>query len=88
MGMVGRYLVRTEACSRGYVDLAGKRILVVVGSEHGENPCHRKGKGSLTMQISQGLVEPNQSPNWSNGKGKQVNIPVLLKYVWQHKFSY
>ena len=27
--------------------------------EHCENQCHRKGKGSLTMQISQGLVDPN-----------------------------
>lgn len=33
--------------------------------EHGEIPCHRKGKGSLTMQISQGLVDPNQPPNWT-----------------------
>ena len=57
--MVGRRLDRAEACLRGYVDLSGMRILAVVGSEHCENQCHRKGKGSLTMQISQGLVDPN-----------------------------
>ncbi len=39
------------------------------------------------MQISQELVDPNLHPNWMQGKGKQVNIPVLLKYVWQHKFG-
>ena len=57
--MVGRRLDRAEACLRGYVDLSGMRILAVVGSERCENQCHRKGKGSLTMQISQGLVDPN-----------------------------
>ena len=30
------------------------KILVIVGTEHCENQCRRKGKGSLTMQISQG----------------------------------
>ena len=38
-------------------------ILVIVGSEQGENPCRRKGKGSLAMFISQGVVGPNQSHN-------------------------
>ena len=60
------------------VDLVEMKILAVVGSEQSENLCHRKGKGSLTMSISQGLVDPNQALNVSNGKGKQVNIPVLL----------
>ena len=59
MIVVGRRSVRAEACPRGCVDLMEMRILVVVGSEQSENLCHRKGKGSLTMQISQGLVGPN-----------------------------
>ena len=45
-------------------------ILAVVGSQYGENPYRRKGKGSLAMSISQGLVGPNQSPNGVMGKGK------------------
>ncbi len=40
------------------------------------------------MQISQGLVDPNQSRNSSEGKGKTVNIPLLFKYAWQHKFGF
>ena len=40
------------------------------------------------MQISQGLIGPNRILNWNIGKGKQVNIPVLLKYAWQHKFCF
>ncbi len=38
-------------------------ILVVVGSEQSVNLCHRKGKGSLAMSVSQGLVDPNISRN-------------------------
>ncbi len=34
------------------------------------------------MQISQGLVDPNGVHNMELRKGKQVNIPVLLKYAW------
>jgi hypothetical protein len=34
-------------------------ILAGVGSKYGENPYRRKGKGSLAMSISQGLVGPN-----------------------------
>ena len=40
------------------------------------------------MQISQGLVDPNQSHNLRIGKGKQVNIPVLIEYVRQRKFNF
>jgi hypothetical protein len=67
------------------MDLIEKRMLAVVGSKQSESLCHRKGKGSLTTQIGQGLVDPNHAHNMSNGKGKQVNIPVLFKYAWQHK---
>ena len=47
-------------------------ILVVVGSEQSENLCHRKGKGSLAMSISQGLVGPNLSRNRVKGKGNRL----------------
>jgi hypothetical protein len=45
-------------------------ILVIVGSKQSENLCRRKGKGSLAMSISQGLVGPNPSRNRVRGKGK------------------
>jgi hypothetical protein len=66
-----------EASARAGVDRLGMRILAVVRTERCENHRHRKGKGSLTMQISQGLIDPNRSRKSSKGKGKQVNIPVL-----------
>jgi len=37
------------------------------------------------MFINQGLVDPNRAHNMSCGKGKKANIPLLFKYVWQHK---
>ena len=46
------------------------KILAIVRSKYGENPYRRKGKGSLAMSISQGLVGPNLSPNGGKGKGK------------------
>ena len=85
--MVGRRFARAEVQPQGQMDLAEMRILVRVGTEWCENHHHRKGKGSLTMQFSQGLVDPNQAHNLCREKGKQVNIPVLLVYKWQHKFS-
>ena len=84
MGAVGRRSDWIEVCLRRCMDQSELRILAVVGAEQSENLCRRKGKGSLTMQISQGVIDPNQRPNRSYGKGKQVNIPVLFKYAWQH----
>jgi len=55
------------------------RILAVVGDERCENHLGRKGKGSFSMYIREGLVIPNFGPNWIQEKGKQVNIPVLSK---------
>jgi hypothetical protein len=52
--VVDRLFAWVEAFPRGCVDRAGKKILARVGSEQCENHCHRRGKGSLTMQISQG----------------------------------
>ena len=52
-------------------------ILVIVGSEQGENPCRRKGKGSLAMFVSQGLVGPNPSRTRERGKGKRL---IFLYY--------
>ncbi len=83
--MVGRRSVWVEVCSRGCIDRIEMRILAVVGSEQLENSCHRKGKGSLTLQFSQGLVGPNCVCKSNYGKGKKVNIPLLFLYVWQHK---
>ena len=54
MIVIDRRSAGAEACSRECVDPVGMRILAVVGSKQSENLCHRKGKGSLTMQISQG----------------------------------
>jgi hypothetical protein len=41
-----------EAHSKVCVDWPLMRIRVIVGSEYGENPYRRKGKGFLTMYIS------------------------------------
>ena len=59
MRVVGRRSHWAEASSQEGVDHREMRILVRVGSEQSENLCHRKGKGSLTMSISQGLGGPN-----------------------------
>ena len=88
MSVVGRHSGRAEAGPRGYVDRLEKRILAVVGAEKCKSHFRRKGKGSLAMQISQGLIDPNHTPNRRKGKGKQVNIPVLSKYAWQHKLCF
>ena len=61
------------------MDLIKIRILAVVGNERCESHRGRKGKGFFSMLIREELVIPNQYPNWMNEKGKQVNIPVLLK---------
>ena len=80
--MVDRRPAWAEAFSREEVDRVGMKILVIVGTEQSESLCHRKGKGSLAMQFSQGLVDPNRVHRLNSGKGKLVNIPVLLWYAW------
>ena len=75
--MVSRRSVRAKIFSRGNMNLIEMRILVVVRSEHGENPCRRKGKGSLAMKVSQGLVDPNRLPSGSAGKGNRL---IFLYY--------
>ena len=47
-----------------------------VAAKYGENPYRRRGKGSLAMFVSQGLVDPKAGRKSSRSKGKQVNIPV------------
>ena len=86
--MVGERAAWAEAHLRGCVDRVAMKILAVVGTEQGENPCHRKGKGSLAMQISQGLVGPKCPRNVRYTKGNQVNIPELIRYAWQHKLQF
>ena len=58
---VGRRLAWVEVCSKERMDRVEMRILAVVGSKYSENLYHRKGKGSLAMFISQGLIDPNPS---------------------------
>ena len=48
------------------------KILVVVGSENCEIQFGRKGKGSLAMSFSQGLVDPNRLLNRLSGKGNRL----------------
>ncbi len=62
------------------MDLSGKKILVKVRAKQSEILCRRRGKGSLTIEFSQGLVDPNLAHKLSNGKGKKVNIPLLPGY--------
>ena len=57
--MIGRRSGWEKVYLRGYMNRLEMKILAVVGSEYCENQYRRKGKGSLTMQISQGLVSPN-----------------------------
>lgn len=59
------------------MDLVEIRILVVVGDEHCEIQCGRKGKGSISLNVRNGLVMPKFGPNWVQVKGKLVNTPVL-----------
>ncbi len=61
--VVSRLSFRAEASAKVDVDLIDTRILAVVRMKQSENLCHRKGKGSLTMQFSQGLVDPNFTRN-------------------------
>ena len=61
--MVGRRSDRVEGFMRVNLDQLEMRILVVVGSKQSENLCRRRGKGSLTMSVSQGLVNPNLTRN-------------------------
>ncbi len=56
--------VRIEACFEEHVDLILIRILAVVGYERCENHLGRKGKGSFSMYIREGLVIPKFYPNW------------------------
>ena len=85
MIVIGWRFDRAEARSRECVDLSKMKILAEVGAEKSEKLFHRKGKGSLAMSISQGLVDPNHVQKLNKGKGKQVNIPVLFEYARQRK---
>ena len=54
------------------------KILVRVGTKQCENHCRRKGKGSLAMKISQGLVGPKE---FRNRIVRQGNRLIFLYYV-------
>lgn len=55
--------------------------MVGVAAKDGENPSRRKGKGSSTMFVSRGLVDPKIALNIGCRKEKQVNIPAPLHYL-------
>ena len=59
--VIDRRSAWAEAFSREDVDRVEMKILAIVRSEYCENQYRRKGKGSLTMEISQGLVGSNQA---------------------------
>ena len=63
LNMVGRYPAWAEAFLRRKVDRVGIKILAIVRTKYCENQYHRKGKGFLTMNISQELVGTNQALN-------------------------
>ena len=48
------------------------RILVGVAAKNGENPFRRRGKGSSTMIVSRGLVDPKSTLNRSARKGSRL----------------
>ena len=50
------------------------QIPAAVTAKRGENPLRRKGKGFLTMVVSQELAGPKEGPNRYLPKGKGVNI--------------
>lgn len=58
------------------MELPLKRIPRLVASNPGENPGHRKSKGSPAMVVSWGSVGPKSGINTYLAKGKQVNIPA------------
>ena len=59
--VVDRCMAWAEVSLRRGMDRVVIKILAIVRSEYCENQYHRKGKGSLTMEISQGLVGTNQA---------------------------
>jgi len=54
--LVSRRLFCVEASSREGVERKGMKILVVVGCDFSEKEKRRKGKVSLAIYFSQGLV--------------------------------
>ena len=54
------------------MDRVPTRILERVAAKHGENPCRRRGKGSLAMFVSQGLVDPKVTLNRSYRMGNRL----------------
>jgi len=70
--MVDRRTAWAEVFLKESMDRVVMRILAIVRTEYCENQYHRKGKGSLTMEISQGLVGSNHILNrikWEREKG-------------------
>lgn len=70
------------------MDRAEPQILAVVAADPGENPGHRRGKGSSATFVSRGLVDPKATLNMTSSKGKQVHIPVPRRYVTRQRKVY
>ena len=67
------------------MDRVPTRILERVAAKHGENPCRRRGKGSLAMFVSQGLVDPKVTLNRSYRMGNRLIFLYqtdLCLYCW------
>ena len=60
--LVSRRLFCAEAFSKESVERKGMMILVVVGCDFSENEKRRKGKVSLAIYVSQGLVSTLVAP--------------------------
>lgn len=56
--------------------------MVGVAAKSGENPLRRRGKGSSTMFVSRGLVEPKAALNRGCRMEKQVNIPAPPHHLY------
>lgn len=67
------------------MDRVPTRILVRVVAKYGENPYRRRGKGSLAMFVSQGLVDPKVIFNLNYRMGNWLIFQYwnsLCLYQW------
>ena len=71
------------------MDRVPTRILVRVAAKYGENPYRRRGKGSLAMFVSQGLVDPkvvlnrhHRTGNWLIFQYRNILCPHPDRSGW------
>ena len=58
--LVRRHAVRHEVCSKGHMDRIAENILVLVTSNMGENPIHRKHTVFFATLVSGELGDPKR----------------------------